>query len=165
MLCSQKYIKKTNYLVIYHEIMLHLQIMAKLKDKEKFENYESEIVSVIKENKIFLISDIFAFYPRIRKSQFYNLNLEKSEFIKVELDNNKVLTKHSLRMKWLESDNATLQIAIYKLICNKEELERITNTYQFITPKENKPSLADSISKLSTKEIKEFKKLVKKMND
>jgi len=88
---------------------------------KKVERYESEILKVIKENKIYVIKDIFAFYTGIKSSQFYNLKLEKSESILKALDDNKVKTKYSLKQKWLESNNAILQLALYKLICTDDE--------------------------------------------
>jgi len=94
----------------------------------KKEKYEKEIVEVIKKNNLFVIQDIFAFYTGIKSSQFYNLELEKSENIKRELDNNKIKTKQSLKNKWYKSDNATLQIALFKTICTEEEAQRLNGT-------------------------------------
>jgi len=88
---------------------------------KKAEQYESEILKVIEENKIYVIKDIFAFYTGIKSSQFYNLKLEKSESILKALDDNKVKTKYSLKQKWLDSNNAILQLALYKLICTDDE--------------------------------------------
>ena len=56
----------------------------------KKETYEREIVEIIKKHNLFIISDIFAFYTGIQSSQFYNLELEKSENIKKAIDDNKI---------------------------------------------------------------------------
>lgn len=96
--------------------------------KERYLKYESEIIDVIKKNNLFIISDIFAFYSGIKSSQFYNLELEKSENIKKAIDDNKVKTRQSLKNKWFISDNPTLQIALYKTICTDEEAHRLNGT-------------------------------------
>ena len=96
--------------------------------KTKKQIYESEILKVIKANNLFVISDIFAFYTGIKSSQFYNLELEKSENIKEALDNNKVKTKQSLKNKWYKSKNPTLQIALFKTICSDEEAHRLNGS-------------------------------------
>ena len=76
---------------------------------------------------------IFAFYSGIKSSQFYNLELEKSENIKKAIDDNKIKTRQSLKNKWYKSDNPTLQIALYKTICSDEEAHRLNGTKQEIT--------------------------------
>jgi len=99
--------------------------------------YESEILEVINKYNIFAISDIFAFYPSLKKSQFYNLELEKSDLLKEALDNNKVKTKQTLKSKWSKSENPTLQIALFKTICSDEERRALSQTYIDHTTKDN----------------------------
>lgn len=96
----------------------------------KKETYEKEIIKVIAANNIFVIKDIFAFYTGIKSSQFYNLELEKSESIKKALDDNKIKTKQSLKNKWYKSDNPTLQIALFKTIADDEELQALSTNWQ-----------------------------------
>ena len=93
-------------------------------------DYENEILEVIKKNNLFVIKDIFSFYTGIKSSQFYNLKLEKLDSIKKALDDNKVKTKHSLKNKWFKSDNPTLQIALFKLIADNEELKALSTNWQ-----------------------------------
>jgi hypothetical protein len=92
------------------------------------EKYEKEIVEVIKKNNLFVIQDIFAFYTGIKSSQFYNLELEKSECIIKAILDNKSMTCQSLKNKWYRSENATLQIALFKTICSDEEAHRLNGT-------------------------------------
>lgn len=98
--------------------------MGKQKDV-----YEKEIVKVIRDNKLFTIKDIFAFYSGIKSSQFYNLGLEKSELILKAIDDNKTKSCQSLKKKWLDSDNPTLQIAVFKTICTDEDRKALSQTY------------------------------------
>ena len=100
--------------------------------------YEKEISKVIKDNKLYVINDIFAFYAGIKSAQFYNLKLEKSECIKKSLADNKVTTCLSLKKKWFDSDNPTLQIALFKTICGKRDLKKLSLTYQDVTSKGKK---------------------------
>jgi hypothetical protein len=91
--------------------------------------HEKEIIKVIEKNNLFVIQDIFAFYSGIKSSQFYNLELEKSESIIKAIDDNKSKTKQSLKNKWYKSDNATLQIALYKSICTDSERRALAQNY------------------------------------
>jgi len=101
----------------------------------KKSTYEKDILKVIKDNNLFVIQDIFAFYSGIKCSQFYNLELEKSEILKRAIDDNKKKTCQSLKNKWFNSDNPTLQIALFKTISTKKDLRRLSQTYQDVTSK------------------------------
>ena len=95
----------------------------------KKETYQKEILKVIKDNNIFVIQDIFAFYTGIKSAQFYNLKLEKSESIKKAIDDNKIKTKHSLKNKWFKSGNFSAEVALYKLLSNEDELRKLAMSY------------------------------------
>lgn len=88
---------------------------------KKKEQYEKEITECIKQYKLMFISHIFGFYTDLKISQFYNLGLEKSEMIKEAIAQNRAKASGVLVHKWIASDNATLQIAGYRLICTEEE--------------------------------------------
>ena len=103
-----------------------------------FKQYETEIIKVIQANNLFVISDIFAFYTGIKSSQFYNLKLEKSDNLLKSIDDNKSKTCQSLKNKWFKSDNPTLQIALFKTICGKRDLKKLSQTYQDVTSKGKK---------------------------
>ena len=81
------------------------------------------------EPKTYPSEDIFAFYKGCTVSTFYNHELEKLETIKRAIDDNKIITKHSLKAKWAESDNPTLQIALFKTICSEEERRQLSQNY------------------------------------
>ena len=98
-----------------------------------FEHYEDEISKCIQDNKIYTIEMIFTFYPGISRSRFYDLGLNKSDALKRELDNNKNRTRHSQLKRWEQSDNATLQIALYKTICSDDERKKLSQTYTDLT--------------------------------
>jgi len=60
-------------------------------------------------------------------STFYNLEMEKVESIKEALQNKRIARKEKLISKWEESDNATLNIAAFKLLADDQELDRLSN--------------------------------------
>ena len=96
--------------------------------KSKKDIYEKEILEIIKKHNLFVISDIFAFYTGIKSSQFYNLELEKSENIKKAIDDNKVKTKQSMKNKWFKSENPTLQMGLMKLLGTESEAQRLNGS-------------------------------------
>ena len=88
-------------------------------------------IDAIQEKKLFFIEDIITMLP-CDKTTFYRhfkVGGEDLELIKNELEKNRVSIKTSMRKKWFESSNSTLQIALYKLICTDEERKKISNNY------------------------------------
>jgi len=83
----------------------------------KTKDLHKQALKLIKEKKLFFIEDVVAFMP-CTKGTFYShfpIDSDLMAEIKEELDRNKVAVKSSLRKKWYESKNATLQIALMKL--------------------------------------------------
>jgi hypothetical protein len=64
------------------------------------------------------------------KGTYYNHKLNQLDSIKEALANNRTKTKQSLRTKWHESENATVQIALYKLIGSEDEADRLNGSRQ-----------------------------------
>lgn len=96
-------------------------------DKEKI--YELAI-QVIEEKRPIWIEELISFLP-ISKPTFYAyfpIGSNEINDIKDRIDRCKCETKNQLRYKWLKTDNATLQLALYKLIATKEEREALSMT-------------------------------------
>ena len=91
---------------------------------------------VIVKHKLFFIDDIVAFLP-ISKSTFYEWKLEQSEELKELLEQNRVELKVSMRSKWYKSNSPALQMALMKLIANKDELKRLSMQYSDVTTNGN----------------------------
>jgi len=88
----------------------------------------------IQKNKLFFIEDIVAFLP-ITKQTFYvffPLGSDELDELKELLDANRVEIKVSMRSKWYKSENATLQLALMKLIGTDEEAHRLNGSSQKI---------------------------------
>ena len=86
---------------------------------------------VISKNKLFFIEDIVAFLP-ISKPTFYEyFKVDSDEFniLKALLETNRIEIKSSMRSKWYKSENATLQMALMKLICTDDERKRLSMTH------------------------------------
>lgn len=56
---------------------------------------------------------------------------DKNDTLKEALDNNKKYIKRGLRNKWYKNDNATTQVALYKLLADDDELARLNNNIDF----------------------------------
>ena len=127
--------------------------MAKTK-----EQHEKDIVEVIKEKKICRISHIFGFYTDIKSSQFYNLKLEESDKIKEALHQNRAKGTGYLLNKWISSDNATLQIAAYRLICTPEERQLLNQQYIEMKQIQDKDMTPEETRDFVISTLKELKK-------
>lgn len=86
------------------------------------ELYKKAVTS-IRRYKLVFIQDIIAYLP-CGKSAFYDHFPNDSDMYKElsqMLDENRTKIKLSMRKKWQRSDNATLQMGLYKLIATDEE--------------------------------------------
>ena len=108
---------------------------------------------VIIKHKLFFIDDICAFLP-ISRSTFYEWELDKSDELKELLEQNRTELKVSMRSKWYKSNSPALQMALMKLIANKDELRRLSMQYQNVEQHQTNIDL----SNLSTEEIKQLLK-------
>jgi hypothetical protein len=99
------------------------------EQKMAYDTKELEKLSLdaIKENKLVFIGDVIAYLP-CGKQTFYDHKLDKSDNIKTHLYKNRADMKIKMRKKWYESDNATLQIGLMKLIADDDEAHRLNGT-------------------------------------
>lgn len=86
-------------------------------------------------NKLFFIEDIVAFLPITKKTfyEYFPLESDESNELKELLQINKTELKVGLRKKWFGSNNATLQMALMKLICSDEERKMLSMNHTDIT--------------------------------
>jgi hypothetical protein len=90
------------------------------------EQHEKEILEIIVKNKVMKINHIFQHYTDLQHSQFYNLELDKSESIKEAISTNKSKAVSYMLNKWVGSDNATLQISAFKVLCEDEDRKKLS---------------------------------------
>jgi len=92
----------------------------------KTEELIEKSLEIIKSKNIHFIEDLVSYLPCDKKT-FYNHNLHEFHLIKEAIEQNKLNIKNNLRKKWYDSDNATTQIALYKLLASQAELKALTN--------------------------------------
>lgn len=90
------------------------------------EQHEKDILNLIVKHKIMKIQHIFQHYTDLASAQFYNLELEKSESIKETIAINKSKAVSYMLNKWVGSDNATLQISAFKVLCEDEDRKKLS---------------------------------------
>ncbi len=94
----------------------------------KVEEYKLELLDVINEKKIAFLDHAFAF-TSFSRSTAYNYGLDKLDSIKDALRKNRVKAKAYMLNKWIKSDNATLQLAAYRLCATPEEHQKLNQQY------------------------------------
>jgi len=91
-------------------------------------------LKAIKKYKLFFIEDLVAYLP-ISSKTFYNHELHKVQELKDLVASNRIQTKRGLQRKWEDSDNATLQMGLMKMIASIEERQRLSQSYTDVTTK------------------------------
>lgn len=108
----------------------------------------------IKDNNLFFVEDIVAWLP-ITKATLYDyfpVDSDELNTLKGLLEENKTKTKSSIRAKLFKSQKAAELLALYRLICTKEEHQLLNQQYidhtsngeklqapQIVFTNENKP--------------------------
>jgi predicted type IV restriction endonuclease len=103
-------------------------------DKEKIYKQACKIAE--KEN-IMITEHLIANLP-VSISTFYEFfpaDSEEMEVIKGIINRNKIKKKQEMYNKWFESENATLQVSLMKLLGNEEERAVLNNSKQEIEHK------------------------------
>ncbi|MCH7724806.1 MAG: hypothetical protein IIC76_15925 [Bacteroidetes bacterium] len=80
----------------------------------------TKAIAQAKKHNLYFISDVIAYLP-ISRQTFYDWEFDDSDKLKEVLQDNKIGVKVALRKKWQLSDNATLNIALYKLVGSNKE--------------------------------------------
>ena len=88
--------------------------------KKEKEAILKKAIKVAKEKKLHFIEEVCVYLP-ISTVTYWQWGFNKLNELKEILDDNKIEKKAFLRNKWAESSNATLNIALYKLLATPEE--------------------------------------------
>ncbi len=98
-------------------------------DKSKLYDQALEIA---KEKKCFFIEQLVSFMPCVKNTFYTFFPIDSIEYsdIKEVLDANKIAVKSAMYDKWFDSENASLQICLMKLISTPEQVERINGSRQ-----------------------------------
>ena len=86
---------------------------------------EKQALEAIENDKdIAFIEDVVACLP-CGKGAFYDHKLNESNSIKSALEKNKIDGKKYLRNKWKDSENAAVQVALYKLLGSDNDRDKL----------------------------------------
>lgn len=119
---------------------------------EEKNKYSDEMIKAIKKHKWMRWAHIDWDALSFSRATAYNHNLDKLDAIKGAFEYNRAKGTNYLLQKWINSDNATLQIAAFKIIAEPDDHKRLNQTYV-----EQKNENVD-LTGLSTEEIKELLK-------
>lgn len=98
----------------------------------KTSDLKKKAEKAIKDNGLYFVEDVVAYLP-CSKSTFYehipNESNDYKEIVEL-LEENRINDKVSMRKKWKDSDNATLQMGLMKLLSTDEERRRLAMEYR-----------------------------------
>lgn len=87
---------------------------------------------IIIDKKPIYVTEMISYLPISEETyyQFFPLQSEQSEQLKALIEQGKIERKQGLREKWYEGENATTQLALYKLLGTEEEAHRLNGSKQ-----------------------------------
>lgn len=97
-------------------------------DREKL---YTQAIKAIGDNNLFFIEDVITMLPCSKATfyEYYPAGSDELNYLKEMIEKNKVAQKVKMRKKWGDSDNATLQMALMKLISTDDERKRLAVSY------------------------------------
>jgi len=111
---------------------------------------KEKAIEAIEKNKLIFVEDICA-YIGIAKSTFYEhfpIDTNDSNELNELLNKNKISLKVGMRKKWFDSDNATMQMALYKLCSTDTEHKKLQMNYTDITTNSSQMSHEEFLENL-----------------
>ena len=117
---------------------------------------KKQALEAIEKHKLFFVEDVIVYLPCSKPCFYDHFPVNSDEFNELndKLYRNRMDVKTSLRSKWYKSDNATLQMALMKLIVNDDERRRLSTT--FMETKQH--HIAPDLSNMTTEQIIELLK-------
>jgi len=112
----------------------------------------------IKKHKLFFIEDLVAYLPCSSRT-FYNHDLHNMQELKDLVATNRIITKRKLQRNWEQSENATLQMGLMKMIASIEERQRLSQSYTDVTTK------GESLNYTDEERAKRITELLKERGD
>lgn len=95
----------------------------------KAEKYEAELNAAIVKHKWMRWSHIDWEALSFSRRTAYEHDLHESHTIKSSFEDNRSKGTNYLLQKWMNSDNATLQIAAMRIIADEEDRQRLNQQY------------------------------------
>ena len=102
-----------------------------MNELNKDDLYNKAMQVLENDKEIVFIEDLVSFLPCVKSSFYKHFPIDSNEMnvFKEIIENNKINQKRQLRKKWFDNDNATLQLALYKLIATDDEREKLQTNY------------------------------------
>ena len=119
---------------------------------DKAKQYEQELLKVIQTKKIAFFDHCFAF-TTFSRATAYNHDLDKLDTIKAAINSNRVSAKNYMLNKWIASENATLQLAAFRLCSDSEEHQKLNQQYIDHTSKGEKIQTSITVSATADKDV------------
>ena len=93
---------------------------------------QQALEAIEKDPDIVFIQDVIIELPCCYQTFYAHFPAESNglDTIKRALAKNRTKIKKQLRHKWYNNDNPTLQVALYKLTANNDELQRLSVNYE-----------------------------------
>lgn len=95
----------------------------------KSEQYEKELIEAIQKHNWMRWSHIDWNALSFSQRTAYTYELQESQTIKETFEQNRSRGVNYLLQKWMNSDNATLQIAAMRIIADDEDRQRLNQQY------------------------------------
>lgn len=113
--------------------------MTVMIDKDKL--FEKAKKAIVDDPGLHFIEDVAVACGCSKRTFYDKFPLESHEMheIKELLAENCTKLKVGMRKKWSDSDNATLQMGLYKLVGTNEERRRLTTTHNQMTGDDGQP--------------------------
>ena len=103
----------------------------------KTADLKKKAIKAIEEYKLIFIEEVVSYLPCCKQT-FYDHKLDKSDDLISLLEKNKDQIKAALRVKWYKTDNATLQMALMRLVCTDKERKKLAINYNEVTGADGK---------------------------
>lgn len=130
-------------------------------DKEKILEQAKQ---AIKDNKLYFIEDIVAWIPISKKTlyEWWPADSDECNSLKELLEENKIKTKSEIRSKLFKSEKAAELLALYRLICTKEEHQLLNQQYIDHTTKGETLNAQIDLTKYTDEELRTIAELQRK---
>jgi len=106
----------------------------------KTSDLKKKAIKAIEQRKLIFIEEIVSYLPCAKPTFYDHFPNESDDYKEIValLDKNKDEIKAELRVKWYKTDNATLQMALMRLVCTDKERKKLAINYNEVTGADGK---------------------------
>lgn len=111
-------------------------------------------LNALEENPNVMFIEDLSMLIGINKATFYSHGLNENDDIKEKILKNKLFIKQNLICKWQKNDNATTDLALYKLASNDKEFAKLTSQKIDVDVKDERSAVLEAARKRAFEEDK-----------